>query len=84
MPRRTTHRSAPAKRAAPKRAAAKKNPTTPGKTFTKTITRGPNKGDKVSFKVAKGGKPFPTRVIKDVGKKSTLRGDVPIGKKKKA
>ena len=75
MPRRTM-----AKRAAPKRAAASKNPTTPGKTFTKTITRGPNKGDRVSFKVAPSGKPFPTRVISDKGNNSTLRGDVPIGK----
>lgn len=54
-----------------------------GSTFTKKITRGPNKGDTTTFKVAKGGKPFPTRVKKDVGSKSTLRGDVPIGKKKK-
>ena len=60
-----------------------KSPGKPGSTFTKTITKGPNKGDNVSFKVAKGGKPFPTRVNKDVGSKSTLKGDVPFGKGKK-
>ena len=53
-------------------------------TFTKKITRGPNKGDTVSFKVARGGKPFPTRVVKDVGTRSTLRNnpDVKFGKKR--
>ena len=56
----------------------------PGSTFTKTVTRGPNKGDRVSFKVAKGGKPFPTRVLKDKGNNSTLKGSVPVGKKKAA
>ncbi|KKM74409.1 hypothetical protein LCGC14_1400700 [marine sediment metagenome] len=55
----------------------------PGSSFTKTITRGPNKGDNVSFKVAKGGKPFPTRVNRDVGRSSTLKSDVPFGKKKR-
>lgn len=45
----------------------------PGSTFTKTIEKGPNKGDRVSFKVAKGGKPFPTKVHRDVGRPSTLR-----------
>ena len=60
-----------------------KNPTKPGATFTKTITRGPNKGDRVSFRVAPSGKPYPTRVLKDKGGNSTLRGDVPVGKKKK-
>ncbi len=56
----------------------------PGATFTKNITRGPNKGDKVSFKVASGGKPFPTRVIKDKGSNSTLKNNpgVKFGKKK--
>jgi hypothetical protein len=54
-----------------------------GKTRTKTITRGPNKGDRVVFKGSPSGKPFPTRVITDKGGNSTLRGDVPIGKKPK-
>lgn len=55
------------------------------KTFTKTITRGPNKGDTVTFKVApKSGKPYPVRVVKDVGRNSTLRDNsgVKVGKKK--
>lgn len=56
----------------------------PGKTFTKKVTRGPNKGDTVSFKIARGGKPFPTRVVKDVGKPSTLNKSIPRGRKKKA
>lgn len=57
----------------------------PGSTFTKTITRGPNKGDRVSFKVAKGGKPFPTRVLRDKGNNSTLKNNpgIKFGKKKK-
>ncbi len=55
-----------------------------GKTRTKTITRGPNKGDRVSFKGTPSGKPFPTRVLRDKGGDSTLKGDVPIGKKKKS
>ena len=57
---------------------------TPGRTFTKTIERGPNKGDRVSFKVAPGGHPYPTRVIRDVGSTSTLRDNpgVKFGKKK--
>jgi hypothetical protein len=58
----------------------------PGSTFTKVITRGPNKGDTIQFKVAAGGKPFPVRVIKDTGKKSTLRDNpgIRLGKGKKA
>ncbi len=65
---------------------AKQNPTKPGTRFTKTIGQGPNKGDKVSFKVAPGGKPFPTRVLKDVGNNSTLKDNpgVKFGKKKKS
>ena len=57
----------------------------PGSTFKKTITRGPNKGDVVTFKVAPGGKPYPVRVHKDVGRPSTLRDNpgVKFGKKKK-
>ena len=54
-----------------------------GKTMTKKITRGPNKGDTVQFKGTPSGKPFPSRVIKDVGGNSTLRDNgIPIGKKK--
>ena len=40
---------------------------------TKKITRGPNKGDTVRFKIAKAGNPYPVAVIKDVGKPSNLR-----------
>jgi len=56
-----------------------------GSTFTKTITRGPNKGDRVVFQVAPSGKPFPIRVLNDKGKDSTLRNNpgVKIGKGKK-
>ena len=54
-----------------KKATPKSNPTKPGTTFTKKVTKGPNKGDTVSFKVAPGGKPYPTAVQKDVGKKNT-------------
>ena len=66
----------------PKRRA---NPSKPGTTFTKKVSRGPNKGDTVAFKVAPGGKPYPTRVVQDVGKPSTLRDNpgVKFGKKKK-
>lgn len=55
-----------------------------GKTATRKITRGPNKGDTVTFKGSPSGKPFPTRVVKDTGRKSTLRNNpgVKIGKKK--
>ncbi len=55
-----------------------------GVTFTKKISKGPNKGDTVQFKTAAGGKPFPIRVIKDVGSRSTLRNNsgVAFGKKK--
>ena len=45
----------------------------PGTTFTKRITRGPNKGDTVRFRVGPSGKPYPIRVLADVGKPSTLR-----------
>lgn len=53
-------------------------------TFTKTITRGPNKGDRVVFKTAPGGKPYPIRVLRDKGNNSTLRDNpgVKFGKKK--
>lgn len=55
-----------------------------GSTFTKTIERGPNKGDRVQFKVAPSGKPYPIRVLSDRGNDSTLRDNsVPFGKKKK-
>lgn len=58
----------------------------PGSTFTKKITQGPNKGDTVAFKVAKGGKPYPTAVKKDVGSPSTLRNNPGVkiaGRKKR-
>lgn len=45
------------------------------KTFTKTIRKGKNKGDVVKFKIAPGGKPYPVRVFKDRGRRSTLRGN---------
>jgi hypothetical protein len=54
------------------------------KRFTKTIEQGPNKGDTVRFQVApKSGKPFPIRVVRDVGRPSTLRDNagVKFGKK---
>lgn len=56
----------------------------PGSSFTKVVTQGPNKGDKVAFKVGPSGKPYPTRVVSDKGKNSTLRNNpgVKIGKKK--
>ena len=55
-----------------------------GRTKTKKITRGPNKGDTVVFRGSPSGKPYPIRVIKDVGKPSTLRDNpgVKFGKKK--
>ena len=57
----------------------------PGSTFTKTITRGPNKGDRVTFKVARGGKPYPKRVLRDKGHNSTLRNNpgVKFGRKRR-
>lgn len=56
----------------------------PGSSFTKTISRGPNKGDRVQFKVGPSGKPYPQRVLHDKGGNSTLRNNsgVKIGKKK--
>ena len=50
--------------------AKKANPTKAGTKFTKKVTRGVNKGDTVKFKVAKGGKPFPQKVVKDVPPKN--------------
>ena len=63
---------------------AKQNPRKPGTTFTKTISRGPNKGDRVKFKVGPSGKPYPQRVLKDKGNNSTLKNNpgVKFGKKK--
>jgi hypothetical protein len=57
----------------------------PGSTFTKTITRGPNKGDRVTFGVGPSGKPYPKRVLKDKGNNSTLKNNpgVRFEKKKK-
>lgn len=60
----------------------RENPKTPGTTFKKKIEQGPNKGDIVVFRVAPSGKPYPIRVIKDVGGDSTLRDNsIPFGKK---
>lgn len=58
----------------------------PGSRFTKVLTRGPNKGDRVSFKVGPSGKPYPTRVLNDKGRNSTLRNNpgVKFGKRKAA
>jgi len=55
-----------------------------GRTKTKKITRGTNKGDTVVFRGSPSGKPYPIRVIKDVGKPSTLRDNpgVKFGKKR--
>jgi hypothetical protein len=53
-----------------------------GSLFTKKITQRDNKGDTVQFKVAPGGKPYPVRVVKDVGKDSTLKKSIPRGKGK--
>ena len=57
----------------------------PGTTFTKTITRGPNKGDRVVFRVASGGHPYPIRVLHDKGGDSTLKDNagVVFGKRKR-
>ena len=63
----------PQVRSAIRHERGKTDPKTPGTKFTKTIEQGPNKGDTVQFKVAPGGKPFPQRVVKDVGSRSTLR-----------
>lgn len=56
-----------------------------GSTFTKKITRGPNKGDNVTFRVAPSGKPYPIRVNKDKGNNSTLKDNpgVKFGKSRK-
>lgn len=56
-----------------------------GKTRTKTISRGPNKGDRVVFKGSPSGKPFPVRVLRDKGSDSTLHNNpgVKFGKKGK-
>lgn len=64
---------------------AKKSYLSKGKTKTKTITRGPNKGDRVIFKGSPSGKPYPVRVLKDKGNNSTLKDNpgVKFGKKKK-
>lgn len=64
---------------------ARKSSGTPGKTVTRKVTRGANKGDTVQFKFGPSGKPFPQRVVKDVGEPSTLRGNpgVKTSKRKK-
>ncbi len=66
-------------------AAKRKSSGKPGRTTTRKITKGPNKGDTVTFKFAAGGKPYPIAVTRDVGSKSTLRNNpgVKFGKHKK-
>ena len=58
-----------------------------GSTFIKTITRGPNKGDRVRFRVAPSKKPYPIRVLHDKGGNSTLKDNAGVkfgkGKRKK-
>lgn len=44
----------------------------PGTTRTVKITRGPNKGDTHLMRVGPSGKPYPVRIVKDVGRKSTF------------
>lgn len=76
-----------------KKKAGKKGPirVKPGSSVTKTVTKGPNKGDKVRFKANSAsaeipGKLNPKRVIKDTGKKNTsgvIKGKKPIKSKKK-
>lgn len=63
---------------------ARKSSGKPGSTRTKKISRGPNKGDTVTFGFGPSGKPFPRRVRKDVGNPSTLRDNagVKFGNKK--
>ena len=48
----------------------KRNPTT-----TKTLTRGPNKGDRVKFATARhgAGKKYPLKIVKDTGKRNTSK-----------
>lgn len=67
--------------------AKKKSRAKPGSTVTKTVTKGPNKGDKVQFKANSAsanlpGKLVPRRVIRDVGAKNT--STVPKKSAKKA
>lgn len=57
----------------------------PGKSVTRKVSRGPNKGDTVQFRANKArtahpGKLVPRRVVKDAGK--TNRTILPKGKKK--
>lgn len=64
---------------------ARKSNLAKGRMRTKKISRGPNKGDIVKFKGSPSGKPYPVRVIRDVGNNSTLRNNagVKFGKKRK-
>lgn len=59
----------------------------PGRTVTRKVSRGPNKGDTVTFKANKSGtaepgKLKPRRLVKDVGTKNTT-SSLARGKKKK-
>ena len=65
--------------------------TSPGRTVTRKVTKGPGKGDTVRFKAnsssaQRPGKLVPRRVIKDVKPKGTQhslpKGKKPKGKKK--
>lgn len=46
-----------------------------GSTFTKIIVKGKNKGDRVRFRVAPSGKPYPIKVLNDKGNNSTLKNN---------
>jgi len=58
----------------------------PGSTVTRKVSRGPGKGDTVTFKANSSksrnpGKLVPRRVVKDVGRKNTQKS-LPKGRKK--
>lgn len=58
----------------------------PGSTSTRVVGAhaGANKGDTVRFKVARGGKEFPVKIVKDRGAKNQSRvGKVTRTKKRK-
>lgn len=63
---------------------ARKSNLAKGKSRTKKITAGPNKGDTVTFKGSPSGKPYPSRVVRDVGSRSTLSVAKKKAKKKKS
>ncbi len=65
--------------------ARRKSSGKPGSTVTRKVRRGTNKGDTVTFGFGPSGKPFPKRVVRDVGPRSTLRDNpgVKFGRRKK-